>query len=191
MKVRSSNNVSSFTNKLFAQSPSPFRSEKIQKLFLELSKSKGGKLARELASLISTSSRQIYPRLKRYIAKGWIQVQKINNINVYCLSDTAKKILKLQGSFERVRENAERLLGRKLDEDELEILKFFYELNGSYVERNENESIAEQVYYALKKRIALSKITEILTEFTSKRVLFAFRVRSGIILKVRLNKNLL
>jgi predicted transcriptional regulator len=184
--MRCSVNVSSSeVNKLFDQ---PFRSEKIGKIFQALLE--GGKLARELASLINTSSSQIYPRLKRYIKKGWVQVQKINNINVYSLSETAKKILKLQGNFEKVRERAEKILKRKLDEDEIEILKFFYELNG-YIERSENESIAEQVYHALKKKITLSKVTEILTEFTKARILFAYRLRNGVILKVRLNKNLL
>jgi hypothetical protein len=186
MRLRSINVSSSGVNKLFAQ---PFRSEKIGKIFQVLSE--GGKLARDLAKVINTDSKQIFPRLKRYILKGWIYVTKINNINVYYLSDTAKKILKLQGSnFEKVREKAEKILGRKLDNDETEILRFFYELN-SYLERSENESIAEQVYYALKKRIALSKITEILTEFTKAKILFAFRLKSGVILKVRLNKNLL
>ena len=96
-------------------------------------------------------------------------------------------------SFDKIKEKAERILGRKLDEDEIEILKFFFQLNG-YIERNENESIAEQVYYALKrisKRIILSRVTEILTEFTKAKVLFAYRLRNGVILKVRLNKNLL
>ena len=187
---RSSVNVSSSeVNKLFYQSP--FRSEKIGKIFQALSLSEGGKLARELASLINTSSSQIYPRLKRYIEKGWIYVKKINNINIYHLSETAKKILRLQSnSFEKVKEKAEHLMGRKLDEDEIQILRFFFELNG-YIERSENESIAEQVYYALKKKIPLSKITEILTELTSRKVLFAYRLRNGVILKVRLNKNLL
>ena len=125
---------SSNTNKLFGQPPSPFRSQKIQKIF-EVLYSKGGKLARELAELINVPSKQIYPRVKRYIEKGWICVKKINNINVYYLSETAKKIFELQSSsFEKVKEKAEHLMGRKLDEDELEILKFFYELNGSYVE---------------------------------------------------------
>jgi len=40
-------------------------------------------------------------------------------------------------------------------------------------------------------KIPLSKITEILTELTSKKILFAYRLRNGVILKVRLNKNLL
>jgi hypothetical protein len=182
------------TNKLFSQphSPSPFRSQRIFVIFQALNS--GAKLARELASLINTSSKEILPRLKRYIIRGWVQVQKINNVNVYSLSEDVRKILKLQGSFEKVKEMAERLLGRKLDEDEVDVLKFFYELNGSYVERNENESIAEQVYYALKrisKRITLSRVTEILTELTSKKILFAYRLRNGIILKVRLNKNIL
>jgi len=182
-------NKSTPNNKLFGEPP--FRSKKIEKIFEELSK--GGKLARELAELINVPSKQIYPRVKRYIEKGWICVKKINNINIYYLSETAKKIFELQSSsFEKVKEKAEHLMGRKLDEDELEILKFFYELNGSYVERNENESIAEQVYYALKlKRIILSRVTEILTEFTKAKVLFAYRLRNGVILKVRLNKNLL
>jgi len=171
-------------NKLFGEPP--FRSKKIEKIFEELSK--GGKLARELARLIYTSSKEIYPRLKRYIQKGWVQVQRVNNLNVYSLTENARKILKLQGSFEKVREKAEKILGRRLDSDETEILRFFFELNG-YIERNENESIAEQVYYALK--IPLSKITEILTELTSKKILFAYRLRNGVILKVRLNKNLL
>ncbi len=137
---------SSSVNKLFGQSP--FRSGKIGKIFQALSE--GGKLARDLAKVINTDSKQIFPRLKRYILKGWIQVQKINNMNIYSLTETAKKILQLQGSsFEKIKEKAEKALGRKLDEDEVEVLRFFYELNG-YVERSENETIAEQIYYALK-----------------------------------------
>ena len=150
----------------------------------------GGKLSRDLAKVINTDSKQIFPRLKRYILKGWIQVQKINNMNIYSLTETARKILQLQGSFEKIKEKAEKALGRKLDEDEVEVLRFFYELNG-YVERSENETIAEQIYYALKMRINLSRITEILDEFTKARVLFAYRLKNGLILKVRLNKNLL
>jgi len=191
MRLKSSNSSTSDVNKLFGQHPfrsTPFRSERIQKIFLALNS--GSKLARELASLINTSSKEIYPRLMRYIQRGWVQVQKINNLNVYYLSETAKKILRLQGSFERVIEKAERMLGRKLEEDEIEILKYFFELNG-YIERSEDESIAEQVYYAQKKRITLSRVTEILTEFTKVGILFAYRLRNGVILKVRLNKNLL
>jgi len=180
---------SSNANKLFGQSPSPFRSEKIQKIFLALN-SGGGKLARELAQLLNVPSKEIFPRLRRYIEKGWIYVKKLNNINIYYLSDTAKKVLKLQGSFEKIKEKAEKTMGRRLDEDEVEVLKFFYELNG-YVEMSENESIAEQIYYTLKMRIPLSRITEILTELTVKKILFAFRLKNGQILKVRLNKNLL
>jgi len=177
-------------NKLFGEPHfPPFRSEKIQKIFLALN-SGGGKLARELAQIVNVPSKEIFPRIKRYIEKGWIYVKKLNNINIYYLSDTAKKVLKLQGSsFEKVKERAERILGRGLDSDETEILRFFFDLNG-YIERSENESIAEQVYYAVK-RVGLSKITEILTEFTSKKILFAYRLKNGIILKVRLNKNLL
>jgi len=171
--------------KLFGQ---PFRSEKIGKIFQALLS--GGKLSRDLAKVINTDSKQIFPRLKRYILKGWIYVKKINSINVYYLSETAKKILQLQGSFEKIKEKAEKTLGRKLDEDEVEVLRFFYELNG-YVERSENETIAEQIYYALRMRINLSRITEILTELTTKKVLFAYRLRNGVILKVRLNKKLL
>ena len=182
-------NISSCSdvNKLFARPP--FRSKNIEKIFEALYSGRG-RLARELAEIIGVPSKQILPRLKRYILKGWVQVQKINNINLYSLSETAKKILKLQGSFEKVKENAEKILGRKLDNDEIEILRFFYELNG-YIERSENETIAEQVYYAVKKSIPLSKITEILTEFTKAKILFAYRLKNGIILKVRLNKNLL
>ncbi|BFI75406.1 conjugal transfer protein [Sulfurisphaera ohwakuensis] len=166
----------------------PFKSNNIIRIFQELIR--GPKLARDLAAVIHTHSKEIYPRVKRYILKGWIQVTKINNINVYSLSETAKKILQLQGSFERIKEKAEKVLGRKLDEDEVEILRFFYELNG-YVERSENESIGEQVYYSLKRKIQLSRVTEILEEFTKARVLFAYRLKNGIILKVRLNKSLL
>ena len=184
-------NISSCSdvNKLFAQSP--FRSKKIEKIFEALLYSRGGKLAKELAEIIGVPSKQILPRLKRYIQKGWIEVQKINNINIYSLSETARKILNLKlHNFDKIKEKAERILGRKLDEDEIEILKFFFQLNG-YIERSEQETIAEQVYYALKKRISLSRISEILDELTSKKILFAFRLKNGIILKVRLNKNLL
>ncbi len=184
---RSINESSSDVNKFFCQPP--FRSEKIAKIFEALSLRKAV-LAKELASIINVPSKQVYPRLKRYVLKGWIQVQKINNLNVYSLSETLRKILNLQGSFDKVKEKAEKILGRKLDFDEIEILKFFYELNG-YIERSENESIAEQVYHALKKKITLSKVTEILTEFTKVKILFAYRLRNGVILKVRLNKNLL
>jgi hypothetical protein len=165
-----------------------FKSNNIIKIFQELTK--GPKLARDLAKVINTASKEIYPRVKRYVLKGWIQVQKINNMNIYSLTETAKKILQLQGSFEKIKEKAEKALGRKLDEDEVEVLRFFYELNG-YVERSKNETIAEQIYYALKMRINLSRITEILDEFTKARVLFAYRLQNGRILKVRLNKNLL
>ena len=188
MRRSSVNESSSDVNKLFG-GQSPFRSEKIQKIFEALLHSKGGKLARELAKLIDVPSKEILPRLKRYIQLGWVQVQKINNLNVYSLTENARKILKLR-SLDRVIEKAEKILGRKLDNDELEILKFFYELNG-YIERGENETIAEQVYYAMKKRVTLSRVTEILTEFTKARVLFAYRLKNGLILKVRLNKNLL
>jgi DNA-binding MarR family transcriptional regulator len=187
MTFRSSNNVSSPINKLFGQFP--FRSEKILKIFESLAR--GIRLARDLAREINSDSKQIFPRLKRYILRGWIQVQKINNLNVYSLTEVARKILKqIHGSFDKVREKVEHLMARKLDEDEIEILKFFYELNG-YVERGEQETIAEQVYYTLKQRIPLSRVTEILTEFTNSKILFAYRLRNGVILKVRLNKNLL
>jgi len=184
------NTKSKPNNKLFAQPPSPFRSQKIQKIF-EVLYSKGGKLARELAELINVPSKQIYPRVKRYIEKGWIYVEKINNMNIYSLSETAKKILKMQNSdsFDKIKEKAERILGRKLEEDEIEILLFFFKEQG-YIENSPNETIAEQVYHSLRK-ISLARVQEILTEFTKARILFAYRLRSGVILKVRLNKNLL
>ena len=135
-------------------------------------------------------SKEILPRLKRYIQRGWVEVQKINNINVYSLSETARKILN-QGfhSFDKIKEKAERILGRKLEEDEIEILLFFFKEQG-YIENSPNETIAEQVYHSLRK-ISLARVQEILTEFTKARILFAYRLRSGVILKVRLNKNLL
>ena len=185
------NNELTKPNKLFSQpSQPPFRSEKVGKIFQVLL-SEGGKLARDLAKVINTDSKQIFPRLKRYILKGWIYVRKINNINVYYLTETAKKVLKLQNnSFDMVKERAERILGRKLDKDEIEILRYFYEEQG-YIENSPNETIAEQVYHALGRKVSLTRVQEILTDFTKARVLFAYRLRSGVILKVRLNKNLL
>jgi len=178
-------------NKLFGEPPfPPFRSKKIERIFEALLYSKAGKLARELAEIISVPSKEILPRLKRYIQRGWVEVQKINNINVYSLSETARKILN-QGfhSFDKIKEKAERILGRKLEEDEIEILLFFFKEQG-YIENSPNETIAEQVYHSLRK-ISLARVQEILTEFTKARILFAYRLRSGVILKVRLNKNLL
>jgi len=177
-------------NKLFGK---PFRSEKIGKIFQALLS--GGKLSRDLAKVINTDSKQIFPRLKRYILKGWIQVQKINNMNIYSLTEVARKILKMQNSnsdsFDKIKEKAERILGRKLEEDEIEILLFFFKEQG-YIENSPNETIAEQVYHSLSlRKISLARVQEILTEFTKARILFAYRLRSGVILKVRLNKNLL
>jgi len=183
----SSISFSTFNYKPFGQPPFPFRSEKIKTMIEALSK--GGKLARELAELINVPSKQVLPRLKRYILKGWIEVQKINNINVYYLSDAVRKILKIQGSFDKIKEKAERILGRKLEEDEIEILRFFFKEQG-YIENSPNETIAEQVYHSIGK-ISLTRVQEILTDFTKARILFAYRLRSGVILKVRLNKNLL
>jgi len=175
-------------NKLFGQAP--FRSEKVAKLF-ELLSFGEPMLARELAEAINVPSKQIMPRLKRYIQRGWVVIQKVNNINIYSLSETARKILKLRDSnFERVKEKAEKLLGRKLEDDELEILKFFFKKQG-YVENSPNETIAEQVWHALGRKISLTRVQEVLTEFTLRGVLFAFRLKNGMILKVRLNRNLL
>jgi DNA-binding MarR family transcriptional regulator len=175
-------------NKLFGQAP--FRSEKVAKIFELLSLGKP-MLARELAEAINVPSKQILPRLKRYIQRGWVVTQKVNNINIYSLTETAKKILRLQGSnFERVKEKAEKLLGRKLEQDELEILKFFFKRQG-YVENSPSESIAEQVWHSLGRKIPLSRVQEILTEFTLRGVLFAFRLKNGVILKVRLNRDVL
>lgn len=187
MRLKSSNNVSFSNNKLFGQ---PFKSEKIAKIFEALSSPGKAMLARELASIINVPSKQILPRLKRYIQRGWVQVQKINNLNVYSLTENARRILKLQGNFERVKEKVEGILGRKLEEDEIEILRFFFKEQG-YIENLPSETIAEQIYHSFGRKIALSRIQEILTEFTLKKVLFAYRLKSGIILKVRLNKNLL
>lgn len=175
-------------NKLFGLAP--FRSEKVAKIFELLSFGKP-MLARELAEVIGVPSKQILPRLKRYILKGWVVTQKVNNINIYSLTETAKKILRLQGSnFERVKEKAEKLLGRKLEQDELEILRFFFKRQG-YVENSPSESIAEQVWHSLGRKISLTRVQEILTEFTLRGILFAFRLKNGVILKVRLNRDVL
>ena len=175
-------------NKLFGQAP--FRSEKVAKIFELLSFGKP-MLARELAEAIGVPSKQILPRLKRYIQRGWVVTQKVNNINIYSLTETAKKILKLQGSsFERVKEKAEKLLGRKLEQDELEILRFFFK-EQRYVENSPSETIAEQVWHSIGRKMSLSRVQEILTEFTLRGILFAFRLKNGVILKVRLNRNLL
>jgi hypothetical protein len=175
-------------NKLFGKAP--FKSKKVAKLF-ELLSFNEQMLARELGEAINVPSKQIMPRLKRYIQRGWVVIQKVNNINIYSLSETARKILRLQGSnFERVKEKAERLLGRKLEQDELEILKFFFK-EQRYVENSPSETIAEQVWHSLGRKIALSRVQEILTEFTLRGILFAFRLKNGVILKVRLNRNLL
>ncbi len=166
-----------------------FKSERIARIFSYLLK-KQVAVARELANLIDTESRQIYPRLKRYIAKGWVVTQKINNMNRYSLTKEAKKLLSTKAaSFDDVLRKAEALLGRKLDQDEVELLRFFHE-NG-YIERTSSESIAEVIYHKLQGKISLGRIEEILNEFTAASVLFAFRLRSGIVLKVRLNKKLL
>jgi len=186
MRPTSSNISSLQVNKPFGL---PFRSEKVARLFEALSFGKG-MLARELAEIIGVQSKQILPRLKRYIQRGWIEVQKVNNLNVYSLTETARKILKLQGNFEKVKERAEGILGRKLEEDEVEILRFFYK-EQKYVENSPYETIAEQVYHALGRKISLTRVQEVLTELTVKGILFAFRLKDGRILKVRLNKNLL
>ena len=102
-KMRNSSSIGvGQVNKLFGLAP--FRSEKVAKIFELLSFGKP-MLARELAEVIGVPSKQILPRLKRYILKGWVVTQKVNNINIYSLTETAKKILRLQGSnFERVKE---------------------------------------------------------------------------------------
>jgi len=187
MKAVSINISPSQVNKPFGHAP--FRSERVVKIFEALSLGKA-KLARELAEIIGVESKQILPRLKRYIQRGWVEVQKVNNLNVYSLTETSRKILKLKGSFEKVKERAEKILGRKMEEDELEILKLFFK-EQKYVENSPNESIAEQVYYALGRKVSLTRVQEVLTEFTVKGILFAFRLKDGRILKVRLNKNLL
>ncbi|BBG24115.1 hypothetical protein [Sulfuracidifex tepidarius] len=169
----------------------PFKSKNIITIFKELLA--GPKLAKDLAAAIETESKEIYPRVKRYIIKGWITVKKLNNINVYSLSETAKKILQLQGSFEKVKEKAERLLGRKLDEDEVEVLRVLYETKG-YIENSPDETIAEQIYHKAKvnnKHITLSRVEEILKDFTLHKIIFAYRLRNGQILKIRLDKSLL
>ena len=177
-------------NKLFGFGGVPFRSKKVAKIFELLSLGKP-MLARELAEAINVPSKQILPRLKRYIQRGWVITQKVNNINIYSLTEIGKKILKLQGSnFERVKEKAEKLLGRKLEQDELEILRFFFKRQG-YVENSPSESIAEQVWHSLGRKIPLSRVQEILTEFTLRGILFAFRLKNGVILKVRLNRDIL
>ncbi|MCI4407558.1 MAG: hypothetical protein JHC26_00565 [Thermofilum sp.] len=194
MEPGSSNSGAPQVNKLFTESSYqyialPFRSDRIRRIFEALSS--GQKLARELAELVNVRSKDIYPMLKRYIVKGWVEVQKVNNINIYSLTETARKLLRLKGSnFEKVREKAERILGRKLDSDEVEILRFFYKEQG-YVENSPSETIAEQIYHSLGRKISLKRVQEILTEFTLRKILFAFRLRNGMILKVRLNKTLL
>ncbi|WP_236748929.1 conjugal transfer protein [Acidianus manzaensis] len=168
----------------------PFRSKNMATLFKELHS--GPKLAKQLANLIKTESKEIYPRLKRYIVKGWVKVRKVNNVNVYSLTEAARKILESKGSFEKVKEKAEEILGHRLDEDETEVLRVFYE--SKYIENSRDETIAEQVYYAVRKRnrkITLTRVEEILKEFTLRRIVFAFRLRSGQILKARLDKSLL
>nr|WP_012386951.1 hypothetical protein [Sulfolobus islandicus]ABE99622.1 putative DNA-binding protein [Sulfolobus islandicus]ABE99671.1 hypothetical protein [Sulfolobus islandicus] len=168
-----------------------FRSNNIIRIFQELTK--GPKLARDLAAVIHTHSKEIYPRVKRYIQKGWVQVQKINNMNIYSLTEVAKKILQLQGSFERIKEKAEKALGRKLDEDEIEVLRVLYEARG-YIENSSDETIAEQIYHKARvnnRHVTLSRIEEILKEFTIRKIIFAYRLRNGTILKIRLDKSLL
>ena len=72
-------------NKLFGGVP--FRSEKVAKIFELLSLGRP-MLARELAEAIGVPSKQILPRLKRYIQRGWVVTQKVNNINIYSLTET-------------------------------------------------------------------------------------------------------
>jgi len=43
----------------------------------------------------------------------------------------------------------------------------------------------------LGRKISLTRVQEILTEFTLRGVLFAFRLKNGVILKVRLNRDIL
>nr|WP_176704672.1 conjugal transfer protein [Sulfolobus tengchongensis] len=174
----------------FSSSFSPyFKSERITRLFAYLLK-KSAK-AKELAELIHTESKQIYPRLRRYVLKGWIIAHKINNVNIYSLSEDARKILSGKGTFEDVLKKAEAILHRKLDEDEIELLRFLYENKNTYIERSANRTIAENIYDKLNRKIPLGRIEEILSDFTESGIIFAFRLRNGMILKVRINKKLL
>jgi len=59
------------------------------------------------------------------------------------------------------------------------------------VENSPSETIAEQVWHALGRKISLTRIQEVLTEFTLRGILFAFRLKNGLILKVRLNRDVL
>ncbi|WP_338601377.1 conjugal transfer protein [Sulfolobus tengchongensis] len=174
-------------------SPSPFypyfKSEKIAMLFAYLLK-KPAK-AKELAELIHTESKQIYPRLRRYILKGWVIARKSNNVNLYSLSEDARKILSGKGTFEDILKRAEDILHRKLDEDEVELLRFLYENKNTYIERSADRTIAEVIYDKLNGKISLRRIEEILSDFTESGIIFAFRLRNGMILKIRLNKKLL
>ena len=72
----------------------------------------------------------------------------------------------------------------------MEILRFFFKRQG-YVENSPSESIAEQVWHSLWRKISLTRIQEVLTEFTLRGILFAFRLKNGLILKVRLNRDVL
>ena len=164
----------------------PFKSKAIVTIFQELAT--GPKLARDIASVLKVQSKNVFPRLKRYIQRGWVTVRKLNSLNVYSLSPKYQELLGLS-DFDSVKRRAQELLGRELDGEEELVLMFLFERKG-YVENWPNETVAEQIYHGLGRKVGLTRIQEILAEFTMRRIVFAFRHKRGAILKIRLDKSL-
>jgi len=174
------------------QSRRKSRSETIMKLLSALHE-KGEMFASELAEVIHDRSNEIYPRLKRWIEAGFVKVRKnipFDTRNIYGLSEKWYELFEEKGT-EAVLKKAEQTLGRELTEEEKEVLTFFC-THKQYIERDSmDKSIVDTICALMKWKIPSYKVEQILHTFINHGIIFAYRPRRGLILKVRLDRKYL
>ncbi|MEM4114663.1 hypothetical protein AAGT10_14830 (plasmid) [Sulfolobus tengchongensis] len=174
-----------------------FRSLRIAELFEALLQ--GPAYAKDLAELIDVPSREIYPRLKRYL-NSFITVTKQGRINIYMLRSDVRKIIdkavKNYSDVNRVIRKAEKLMerffGRELDDVEKNIIRYLVDyvrkMKKQYLEGGPDGNIAE----ILSKVLGYSyeEISESLVKLAKAGILYMYPSVT-VARKVRLSKAIL
>lgn len=156
---------------------------------------RGNATARDLAEVMKTEPKQVYPFLKTLITKSVVTVKKFQNINVYSLSPKFMSMIKSvvgkrNGQKEYVMSKAleryKQFTGKEADEVVKAIIEYFVEkaLTGNPYLTATDESIAEILARALK--LPIDAVREALKELLNANILFVWNMR-----KARLESSLL
>jgi len=150
----------------------------------------GNSFAHQLAQIMETDSREVFPMLKPWILKGIVSISKFGRRNIYSISQKFKSLISnilKRYSFKgrdfiiaKAKARFKRFLGRDPDPETVQVIEYFVDkaLSGNpYVQGSQNEPVAELLARVL--HISIYDINEILRELVQANILYVWRNRKA------------